>query len=98
MSDPGLTQEEKELLESVERGEWRRIPNFDNEAKRLFEVEGIGPIRYKNITQACLSLRMEFFIQPISSLVQASVTALQKGDIIMEKPIPRILKYFKATW
>lgn len=27
-----LTQEEKELLDSVERGEWKRIPGFDRKA------------------------------------------------------------------
>jgi predicted DNA binding CopG/RHH family protein len=32
-----LTKEEKDILESVERGEWRRIPNFDKEAKRYRE-------------------------------------------------------------
>ena len=29
-----LTQEEKSLLESVERGEWKRIPDFQQEAGR----------------------------------------------------------------
>lgn len=29
-----LTPEEKDLLNSVERGEWRRIPNFRKEANR----------------------------------------------------------------
>ena len=29
-----LTQEEKGLLDSVERGEWKRIPNFAREAVR----------------------------------------------------------------
>lgn len=29
-----LSKEEKEILDSVERGEWRRIPNFKKEAKR----------------------------------------------------------------
>ena len=33
-----LTREEKEILESVERGEWKRIPNFKNEAKRYQEA------------------------------------------------------------
>jgi predicted DNA binding CopG/RHH family protein len=32
-----LTQEEKDILKSVERGEWRRIPDFDKEAKRYQE-------------------------------------------------------------
>ncbi len=32
-----LTKEEKDILESVERGEWRRIPDFDKEAKRYQE-------------------------------------------------------------
>jgi predicted DNA binding CopG/RHH family protein len=32
-----LTEEEKDILESVERGEWRRIPDFGKEAKRYQE-------------------------------------------------------------
>ena len=32
-----LTKEEKDLLKSVERGEWRRIPYFEKEAKRYQE-------------------------------------------------------------
>ena len=32
-----LTKEEKDILESVERGEWRRIPDFEKEAKRYQE-------------------------------------------------------------
>jgi len=32
-----LTNEEKDILESVERGEWRRIPDFDKETKRYQE-------------------------------------------------------------
>ena len=33
-----LTQEEKKLLDSVERGEWKRIPNFKHEATRYSEA------------------------------------------------------------
>lgn len=29
-----LTKEEKELLDSVERGEWKQIPNYKQEATR----------------------------------------------------------------
>jgi len=32
-----LSKEEKQLLDSVERGEWRTIPNFKKEAKRYQE-------------------------------------------------------------
>ncbi|MBI2305351.1 MAG: antitoxin [Chloroflexi bacterium] len=32
-----LDIEEKELLESVERGEWKTVPELDNEAKRYRE-------------------------------------------------------------
>ena len=32
-----LNKEEKELLKSVENGEWRQIPNFKKEAKRYQE-------------------------------------------------------------
>jgi predicted DNA binding CopG/RHH family protein len=33
-----LTKEEKEMLISVEGGEWKRIPNFKREAKRFQEA------------------------------------------------------------
>ena len=29
-----ISKEEKELLDSVERGEWKTIPNFNEETKR----------------------------------------------------------------
>jgi len=32
-----LSKEEKKLLDSVERGEWRTIPNFKKEAKQYQE-------------------------------------------------------------
>lgn len=32
-----LSKKEKELLESVERGEWESVPNFKIEAKRYQE-------------------------------------------------------------
>lgn len=32
-----LTKEEKDILDSVERGEWKRIPNFKRQAKRFHE-------------------------------------------------------------
>ena len=32
-----LSKEEKELLDSVERGEWRTIPNFKKKAKQYQE-------------------------------------------------------------
>jgi predicted DNA binding CopG/RHH family protein len=33
-----LTPEEKDILASVERGEWKRIPNFRKEANRFREA------------------------------------------------------------
>lgn len=33
-----LNKEEKELLKSVENGEWRQIPNFKKEAKHYQEA------------------------------------------------------------
>jgi len=33
-----LTKDEKEILDSVERGEWKRIPNFKEEARRYQEA------------------------------------------------------------
>lgn len=33
-----LTKEEKKILESVEKGEWKRIPNFKKESKRFQEA------------------------------------------------------------
>lgn len=33
-----LTDEEKKLLEEVEKGEWVRVPNFEQEKKRFQEI------------------------------------------------------------
>ena len=33
-----LTKEEKDILDSVENGEWKTIPNFKREAKRMQEA------------------------------------------------------------
>ena len=33
-----LTKEENDILESVERGEWKRVPNFKKEAARYREA------------------------------------------------------------
>jgi predicted DNA binding CopG/RHH family protein len=33
-----LTKEEKEILNSVEQGEWKRIPNYKEEAARYREA------------------------------------------------------------
>jgi predicted DNA binding CopG/RHH family protein len=33
-----LTKKEKDILNSVEKGEWKRIPNFKKEAVRYQEV------------------------------------------------------------
>ena len=33
-----LTKEEQEILDSVEKGEWRRIPDFQREAERYREA------------------------------------------------------------
>ena len=33
-----LTKEEQEILDSVEQGEWERIPNFEREAARYGEA------------------------------------------------------------
>ena len=35
--NPVLSKDEKELLESVERGEWKSIPNLKKEIKRYQE-------------------------------------------------------------
>jgi predicted DNA binding CopG/RHH family protein len=33
-----LTKEEREILESVERGEWREIPDFEAEKQRIADA------------------------------------------------------------
>ena len=33
-----LTKEERDILDSVERGEWKRIPNFKQEAARYTQA------------------------------------------------------------
>ncbi|MBI1320848.1 MAG: antitoxin [Candidatus Hydrogenedens sp.] len=33
-----LTEEEREILASVERGDWKEVPNFEAEKKRIAEA------------------------------------------------------------
>lgn len=52
-----MDKEEKEILKSVERGEWRRIPNFKKEAKRYREYARATLTRRKknNLTKETLN-------------------------------------------
>lgn len=64
-----LTQEEKNLLDSVERGEWKRIPNFQQEATR-----------YRDAARATLRKDKRVNIRMAErDLVRFQKTAIQEG-------------------
>lgn len=44
-----LTDEEKRILDSVERDEWRRVPDFDREAVRYGEAARAGMRKDKRV-------------------------------------------------
>ncbi len=64
-----LTKEEKELLDSVERGEWKQIPNFKQEATR-----------YKAAAQATLRKDKRVNIRMAErDLIRFQKTAMHEG-------------------
>jgi len=64
-----LTQEEKELLVSVERGEWKRIPNFPREA-----------VRYRDAARATLRKDKRVNIRMAErDLIRFQKTAVHEG-------------------
>lgn len=64
-----LTQEEKELLDSVERGEWGRIPRFAEEAER-YQAAARGALRKDKRVNIRISER---------DLVRLQKTAVREG-------------------
>ena len=64
-----LTQEEKELLDSVEKGEWKRIPNFTREA-----------VRYRDAARATLRKDKRVNIRMAErDLIRFQKTAVHEG-------------------
>ncbi len=64
-----LTKEEKDILDSVERGEWRRIPNFKQES-----------VRYKQAARATLRKDKRVNIRMTErDLVHFQKTAVHEG-------------------
>ena len=64
-----LTKEEKDMLDSVERGEWKRIPNFKKEA-----------VRYKQAARATLRKDKRVNIRMTErDLVHFQKTAIHEG-------------------
>ena len=64
-----LTNEEKELLDSVEKGEWQQIPDFTNES-----------LRYKEIAKNTLRKNKRVNIRMTErDLVRFQKKALQEG-------------------
>jgi predicted DNA binding CopG/RHH family protein len=64
-----LTKEEKDILESVERGEWKRVPNFKKEAAR-----------YRDAARATLRKDKRVNIRMTErDLVHFQKTAIQEG-------------------
>jgi predicted DNA binding CopG/RHH family protein len=64
-----LTQEEKNLLDSVERGEWKRIPDFRRES-----------VRYKDAARATLRKDKRVNIRMAErDLIRFQKTAVHEG-------------------
>jgi predicted DNA binding CopG/RHH family protein len=64
-----LTQEEKKLLDSVEKGEWKRIPNFTREA-----------VRYRDAARATLRKDKRVNIRMAErDLIRFQKTAVHEG-------------------
>jgi len=64
-----LTTEEKELLDSVEKGEWKQIPDFKNES-----------LRYKEIAKNTMRKNKRVNIRMTErDLMQLQKKALQEG-------------------
>jgi predicted DNA binding CopG/RHH family protein len=64
-----LTQEEKGLLDSVEKGEWKRIPNFTREA-----------VRYRDAARATLRKDKRVNIRMAErDLIRFQKTAFHEG-------------------
>jgi len=64
-----LTEEEKSLLDSVERGEWKRIPDFHRESVRYREAARMALRKDKRV-----NIRMAE-----RDLVRFQKTAVQEG-------------------
>nr|VFK80146.1 MAG: Predicted DNA binding protein, CopG/RHH family [Candidatus Kentron sp. SD] len=64
-----LTKEEKEILDSVENGEWRRVPNFEQEAMRYQKVAE-ATLRKDKRVNICMTGR---------DFVHIQKTAMRKG-------------------
>jgi predicted DNA binding CopG/RHH family protein len=64
-----LTPEEKSLLDSIERGEWKRIPDFKREATRYREAARATLRKDKRV-----NIRMAE-----RDLVRLQKTAIQEG-------------------
>ena len=64
-----LTQEEKGMLDSVEKGEWKRIPNFTREA-----------VRYRDAARATLRKDKRVNIRMAErDLIRFQKTAVHEG-------------------
>ena len=64
-----MTREEKNLLESVERGEWKRIPDFPRES-----------VRYREAARATLRKDKRVNIRMAErDLVRLQKTAVEEG-------------------
>lgn len=64
-----LTQEDKGLLDSVEKGEWKRIPNFTREA-----------VRYRDAARATLRKDKRVNIRMAErDLIRFQKTAVHEG-------------------
>lgn len=102
MKDPQLDAEEKELLESVERGEWKTVDNLTEEKAMLREAAR-NTLRKEKRINIRLSAKDLFDIQtaaaeegmPYQTLIASIVHKYAAGTlidrralIVSEEPVP----------
>jgi predicted DNA binding CopG/RHH family protein len=102
MKDPKLDAEEKEILESFERGEWKRIENFEEDRAMLREAAR-NTLRKEKRINIRLSAKDLFNIQaaaaeegmPYQTLISSIIHKYAAGTLIdrrslvvSEEPVP----------
>ncbi len=70
-----LTSEEQEILESVERGEWRSVPNLEQEIKRYqsYAQAQLGELQEIKIELPSQDIQ---FLQALANETETSLTVV----------------------
>ena len=75
MMNEQLTSEEQEILESVERGEWRSVPNLEQEIKRYqsYAQAQLGELQEIKIELPSQDIQ---FLQALANETETSLTVV----------------------